>query len=201
MANEVAKQICFHHGQLQGALSHVQLERVEVDDFSSEQITVLAGGGRAVFRPAHPLGAAQQAANAGDQDGQLERLRQVIVRPGGKPVQHVLGAIAGGQYQYGNELAGVAQFGDDRESVFAWQHHVEHHQVEPAPRVHKRLERAFAGVDDFHFVALGLEIEAQAGGEVLLILNNQDSAHVYCGGAVGSCRVKVLPRPAPWLSA
>ena len=47
--------------------------------------------GVSVGRLALPLRTAQQPADARDENGQLERLRQVVVRAGLEPVQHVLG--------------------------------------------------------------------------------------------------------------
>ncbi len=93
----------------------------------------------------------------------------------------------------------MPQLGDHREAVLARQHHIQHHQVEAALPVRQQPERALTAVDDFHVVALGFEIEAQPRGQVLLVFYNQYPAH--CGGAMGSCRVNVLPRPAPGLSA
>ena len=60
-----------------------------------------------------------------------------------------------------------------------------------------RLERRFAGVDHLHLVALGLQVEAQPFGEVLLVFDDQNAAHL----AIGSCSTNVLPRPGPSLSA
>ena len=69
--DQVAKQVRLHEGQLQRAVSHVQLESFKVDDLPGEQIAVFARSSRVLRRGPQPLGAAQQAANAGDQDGQF----------------------------------------------------------------------------------------------------------------------------------
>ena len=62
------------------------------------------------------------------------------------------------------------------------------------------LERGLAGVDDVGGVALGFEVEAQALGEVLLVLDDQDRgpATVMRSAARGSSSVKVLPLPRPF---
>ena len=92
---------------------------------------------------------------------------------------------------------------DDGEAVLARQHHVEHHEIEAAVRgVGQPLERRLAGLDDLDAVALGLEIEAQPLGQVLLVFDDQHALRSSClAAARGSSSVKVLPCPAPSLSA
>src|SRR5262249_51843453 len=73
VANQVAKEVRLHQRQLQRAVSDVQLESVEVHHLSREKVTVLTRRARRVLQSTQPFGPAQQSANAGDQNGQLER--------------------------------------------------------------------------------------------------------------------------------
>ena len=59
------------------------------------------------------------------------------------------------------------------------------------------FERGLPGLHHFHLIALGFQIETQALGQVLLVFDYQNSAHL----AIGSCSTKVLPCPGPSLSA
>src|SRR5262249_33294021 len=66
-------------------------------------------------------------------------------------------------------------------------------------------QRGFAGVDHVSVVALGLEVEPQPLGQVLLVFDDEDAlghrAPHADAGALGSSSVNVLPRPCPALSA
>ena len=151
-----------------------------------------------------PLRPAQQAADARQQDGELGRLGQIVVGAGGKSLQHVFGTPARRQHQDRHELLGGAQLGHDRESVLARQHHVEHDQIEWAVvATEQALERGFAVIHDFGGEALRLEVEAQALGQVLLVLDDEHAlrGRAHASVAFGSSSVKVLPCPCPWLSA
>ena len=92
----------------------------------------------AAWRAGQPFAAAQQAPDAGDQDGQVEGLGEVIVGAGGEALQNVVGMAARGQHQGGNELAGLPHFGHDGEAVLAGQHDVQHHDVERRRRLRRR---------------------------------------------------------------
>src|SRR5262249_29552873 len=100
-----------------------------------------------------------------------------------------------------NELPRMAKFGDHREPVFAGQHDVEDDQVKILRSAGQYLESGLACVGQIHLVAFRFQVEAQTRGEMLLVLDDQDPAHAYCGGPPGSCNMKVLPMPVPWLSA
>ena len=65
------------------------------------------------------------------------------------------------------------------------------------------LERGFAVIDDFGGIALGLEVEAQALGKVLLVFDDEHALRgpAHASVAFGSSSVKVLPCPCPSLSA
>ena len=85
----------------------------------------------------------------------------------------------------GTNCRACAQLGDHREAVLARQHHVEHDEIERLSRRSEQpLQRRLAGVDDFDAVALGLEVEAQPFGEMLLVLDDQDAVRgvVMLGG-------------------
>ncbi len=90
--------------------------------------------------------------------------------------------------------------GGDLEAVNARQHHVEHDGVEALPPAEEHVERRLAVGHRLDAVALGFEVEAQAVGEVLLVLDYQHRrAHLW--SPLGRRIVNVLPRPGPSLSA
>ena len=62
--------------------------------------------------------------------GKFEGLGEVIVGAGGEAAEDVVGMAARGEHEGGDEHAGLTQFADDGEAVFAGQHHVQHHEVE-----------------------------------------------------------------------
>ena len=149
-----------------------------------------------------PRRAAQQTADARQQDGQLRRLRQVIVGAGREAIEDIFGTAAGRKDQHRHELPGLTQLRNDGEAVLARQHDIQHHEIEAAVGgVGQLLERRLAGLDDLDPVSLGLEVEAQPLGQMLLVLDDQDPRRTHARAARGNSSVKVLPRPAPWLSA
>ena len=134
-----------------------------------------------------------------DQDGQVERLRQIVVGASLEPLQHVLLPSARGQHQDRHEVPGGAQFGRHGEAVLARQHDVEDHHVERLPLTQRQVERLLAACGDRDLMPLGGQVEADAVGDVLLVLDDQDSAHQP--EVRGSCSVNVAPRPSPSLCA
>ena len=155
-----------------------------------------------------PRAPAEQAGDARQQDGEVERLGQVVVGARLEAAQHVVGVRAGGQQHHRHELPRRAQPPHHLEAVEAGQHDVEQDDIEPA--------RAGGGPDEAlqgHLAvllhlggeALRLEVQLEAAGQVLLVFDDEDAARDAVGGShhafSGSSRVKVLPRPAPRLSA
>ena len=107
-------------------------------------------------------------------------------------------------------MAGGAQLGGRLEAVLARQHHVEDHDVHRQLVVEEQRQRVLAVVGDGHFVAFGLEVEAQAVGEMRLVVHDEDAAHADLGcnatasaspAKRGSSTVNVAPCPSPSLCA
>src|ERR1035438_4010894 len=155
------------------------------------------GGGRGGNRRSQPLAAAQESANARDQDGQFEGLRQVVVGARFETQEDVLGMTARGQHQGRNKLPRPPQFAHHGEPILAGQHDVQHHHVEARSVGQQLFERRLPGLHHFHLIALGLQIKTQALGQVQFVFHYEDSAHL----AIGSWSAKVLPCPGPSLSA
>ena len=148
-----------------------------------------------------PRAPAEQAGDPGQQDGEVERLGQVVVGPRLEPEQHVVGVRAGGQQHHRHELPRRAQPPHHLEAVESGQHDIEQDDVEPCTvggRVNEALQGHRAVLLHLGGETLRLEIELQAPGEVFLVFDDEDAAH---DAFSGSSRVKVLPRPAPRLSA
>ena len=135
---------------------------------------------------------------AGEKNGQLERLRKVIVGAGAETFEDILGTAARGENQNRNEILGFAQSGDDFETVNAGQHHVEDDGVEAPVRFEQAFQRGLAIAGEFDGVAFGLQVEAEAFGEVRFVFDDQHFRHARL---LGSSRVTVVPRPSPALSA
>ena len=101
---------------------------------------------------------------------------QVVVGARLESLQDILGPAARRQHQHRHELPGFAQLADDGEAILARQHDVEDDQVERRRRLAEQpRQRRLAGLDDGGDVALRLEVEAQALGEVLLVLDDEDA--------------------------
>ena len=136
---------------------------------------------------------------ARQQDLQLERFRQVIVGAGLEPLQDVGRAAARGQHQHRHEVPLGAQLLNDLKAVASRQHHVEHDRVIRRAIGEQAIERGLAVAIDVNRVALGLEVEPQAIGQVCLVFNDQDAAHLFF--TRGNSSVNVAPLPSPMLSA
>ena len=213
--DQVLKQVALHLRELIRLLADVQLQRLEVQRLAGKrQLLVL------VLILLHPLAAAQQSAQPGQQNLQLERLGQVIVRARLETLQHIGGPAARGQHQHRHVMPGGAQLLRHREAVLARQHHVEHDGVVAVAIGQQPIERLLAVAIDVHRVALGFEIEPQAFGQVRFVFDDQDAAHpstrrrALASGplasvrsrstgplARGSSSVNVEPLPSPALSA
>jgi hypothetical protein len=169
--DQIAQQVGFHQRERQRAIADPKFQRVEVDGFSRERIFVV--------RLAQPLGSPQQAADAREQNRQLGRLGQVVVRAGGEPFQHVFRAPARGQHQHGHELLRGAKLRYHGEAILSRQHHIEHDEIElGAGLPEQALEGAIPRIDDFGLEALRLEVEAEPLGQVQLVLHDQHALHV-----------------------
>ena len=107
----------------------------------------------------------------------------------------------------GVKFASLAHARGHLEAVQPGQHHVEDHEVEAAapPGLGEAREGLGAVARHLDLVALDLEVELDPGGEVLLVLDDEDARHRQrLGGASrrpGRVMVKVEPRSGPALSA
>ena len=149
----------------------------------------------------HPVAAAQQSLQTGEQNRKFKRFGKIVVSAGGKAVKHVLGAASRGEHQHGNEILSCAQLAGDREPIFAGKHDIEDDCVEILPLAivpQKQLQRALAISRNFNRMPLGLEIELQPLGEMGFVFDDEHSAHAVL---LGSSKTTVVPRPSPSLSA
>ena len=159
------------------------------------------------FRPgrlvaAQPAPAPEETVDAGKEDREVERLGQVVVGARLEPVQHVVGARARGEQHDRHELPRRAEPPDHLEPVETGQHDVEEDDVEAAGvgvGADETLEGDRAVLLDLGRVPFRFEIQLEARGEMLLVLDDENAAHEEA--LSGSSSVKVLPRSAPRLSA
>ena len=90
-------------------------------------------------------------------------------------------------------------------TVIAGQHHIQDNGIESFTFVDEPLQSRFAVGGDLDGVPFCLQVEAQAIGQMRLVLNDNDAAHAtvsFCGNSfLGNSRVTVVPLPAPSLSA
>ena len=210
--NQVRQQVALHLRQLVLAIAGVQLQRVQVQRVAAERQQA-----RRVRLPrlfARPAAAPQQPAHARQQDGQLERLRQVVVGAGLEAFQHVFGPPPRGQHQHRHELAGLAQRPHHAEAVAPGQHHVENHRGVGRAVAEQPRQRVVAVTVHVHLVSISFEIEAQPLRDVIFVFDDEDAAHrgTGLGGVIcavtfglafkrGSSSVKVAPVPSPSLCA
>ena len=131
-----------------------------------------------------PAPASLQALEARHENCKLERLGQVVVRPGLEAAQHVLRAPARRQHQDRDELPGSAQLRSNGETVLARQHHVEHHDLECMPLFQEQLERLFAVTRHDGLVAFRFEVEAETVGDVLFVFDDEDASSCHWVTAV-----------------
>ena len=199
MPHQIAQQRRLHHRQrlLRRAAAQHLVAKVDADVREAVLVDVPLAPRRGVAP--QPRAPAEQTGDPRQQNGEVERLRQEVVGSRLEALQHVVGARAGGQQHHRHELPRGPQPAHHLETVETRQHDVEQDDVE--------LARAGAGEPaqghlavllDVGGVAFRLEVQLQARGEVFLVFDDEDAAH---DAFSGSSRVKVLPRPAPRLSA
>ena len=139
----------------------------------------------------------------------MKRLREIVVASGLEPANPVGHFRLGGQEEDGRIDASSTRLLAQREPVHARQHHVENHEL--VARIPNPLQRLPAVANPVDVEALGLQVEADAGGEVLLVLDEQDPHLVFDYGshdaAPAACRLmghvtrNTAPRPGPSLLA
>ena len=210
MLHEIPQQVALHLRQPERSALGPHLHRAEVEHPPGEGVGVgggVFGRGRVALVPA---AAAEQAVDAREEDGQLERLGEVIVGAGLEPAQHVVGAAAGGEHQDRHVLPGGPQLRGRLETVLAGQHDVEDDDVERLVAFEQQGQRLLAVVGHGDVMAFGLEVEAQAVGDVRLVVHDEDAAHAGFDRSTtvsaspanrGSSTVNVAPWPSPSLCA
>src|SRR5580692_2298866 len=196
----MTQQVGLHQSQLDGVAVDAQLEFAKV--YGSPVEGEVVGGRR--LADAHPLAAAQQTLQPRQQDGKFERLGKIVVGPGSKAPEHVLGAAAGSQHQHGNEILRGAQLGGDGKTVLAGKHHVEHDGIELLALgsllvaiffmtvfviAQQQLDGALAISSNFDTVAFGFEIETQTLRDVRFVLHDQNAAHARFSRTALSARL------------
>src|SRR5579883_560121 len=194
--DQVPQEIGFHKRQGENLAADAQFEQVEADRLAVEGKTVARRGLRQSERCFEPGAAAQETADARDENRELERFRQVVVRSGSEAAQHVLRMAARSEHQGRDELAGAAELLDNGKAVLAGQHHVQNEEIGRLSAIEEAGQGVLAGRRDLHRIAFFFQVVAQAVGQVLLVLHHQDARHHFAGNS----RINVLPRPGPSLS-
>ena len=127
--------------------------------------------------------------------------RATLVGAGLEPLDAILRGATRGQHDDGRVVAGVAQLVAELEAAL-----VGEHDVQDDERVTVRQEEPLGGLargaGEVDLVALELEVELEAGREVLFVLDDQDAvgriAHAArVLGGLGSVTRIVVPRPGP----
>src|SRR2546422_4421604 len=111
VADEMAEKLGFHKSQVDGVAVDPQLKFAEVDGAAVEGENVISLGRRGLcgggwtrgLRLPHPVAAAQQSLQTGEQNGKFKRFGKIVVSAGGKAVKHVLGAASRGEHQHRSE--------------------------------------------------------------------------------------------------
>ena len=119
---------------------------------------------------------ADERAEPGQELGEGERLRQVVVRAGVEARDPVVDRVTGGQHQHRHPDARPAQLAAGLEAVAAREHHVEDDRVVGVRLGHP--ERVVAGGRDVRGVALLGEPAADEARHLQLVLDNKN-AHAH----------------------
>ena len=195
--DQMAQQRRLHQRQRLLGPAAAQHLVAEVDVGAGETVLVGLRRGPRLAAP-QPPAAAQQPLDARQQNGQVERLRQIVVGPRLEPAQDVVGVRAGRQQHDGDEPPRLAQPPHDLEPVEARQHDIEQHHVEGARvPVEQPRQGVLAVLLDVGREPFRLEVELQPRREMVFVFDDEDAVHDFNG----SSRVNVLPRSAPRLSA
>ena len=121
-----------------------------------------------------PGGAAEEGFEADEEDVEVEGLGEVVVGAGFDAFEDVFGAGAGGEEQDGSVDAGFAEGADDGEAVGAGEHAVEDDGGGLFGWGEKPGEGGVAVGLVMGAVALGLEVEEEALGEVVFVFDDGD---------------------------
>jgi DNA-binding response OmpR family regulator len=169
----------------------------KIDPLPGErELLQLLGSARGVTE--EPGLAPQQSLHACQQNRKVERFGQVVVRACLEPGQHVVGMGTGGQQHHGHEPPGLTEPTDHLEPVQPREHHVQQDHVESVRIRGQPVQRDLAVFLDLDDKPLRFQVQSQSRGEVFLVLDDQHPIHDDFNG---SSSVKVLPFPAPLLSA
>src|SRR5690606_32615452 len=173
--------------------------RLEIDAVAAELEGAVALG--------IPAAAAQDRRDPEQQLAQVEWLREVVVAARLESAYPVLRIALHGQEHHGRLHAFGADRLADLETVHLRHHHVEQDQV--VALAADLLEPRETVVRDVRDVALGLEVLANAFGQVRLVVDDEDARppvalrlHArHHAAAFGHVTVTVAPRFAPSLTA
>ena len=141
--------------------------------------------------------AAEQALDAGQQLGEVERLGDVVVGAELEAVDHVVRLVARREHEDRREVAVLAQPLADLEAVDLGQADVEQDQV-VAPRL-RRGQAGAAVAGDVDVVVLAVQVDAEALGEGLLVLDQQDAGDRFAGHERDSAKGRVTTNRVPGL--
>ena len=169
MPDQVAQHVGLHQGQWKHLSRTCSSSRSKCTDLSpkvkvsSARLAARPAARHGIHRRAQPLAAAQQAADAGDQNGQFEGFGEVVVGAGGEAAQHIVRMAARRQHQGGHELPGLAQSRTSpRSRLCRAASRPEPPRRRAAMRALQQLQRRFARVHHLHLIAFRLQVEAQA---------------------------------------
>ncbi len=126
-----------------------------------------------------PSFAAQQASDTRDQDGQIERLGQIIIGARFKSLQDVLRARAGRQHEYGNVVVRRAQSSSHGEPIFSRQHYIQDERGKVCSLFRQQLQGLLARAADAHGISFRLQIETKPFSQMRFIFHDKDSRHTW----------------------
>src|ERR1700733_6786381 len=207
IAYQMPQKFRLHQRQMNRASPGAQFERSEVDRLSVKRkcSKVFAFGAIAPglarcrrLSSTLPLTAPQQPLQACQQNRELKRLRQVIIRPGGKTLQHIFGTSARCEHEHRDVIPRCAQLRYHAESVLPRQHDVEYDGVKRFFPVEETAGSRFPIPDHLRHIPFGLAIEAQPLRQMRFIFHYQNAAHA---AHLGNSSTIVVPCPSPSLSA
>ena len=163
MAQQVFEQLEFTYRQVDDVLTARDLARDQID------IEIADRQARRLRRTA----AADERANARNQLGKGEWLDEVVVGAAVEAGDAVLERVARGQYQNGRLQSAGTNRAQNLQAVPPGETEIEKHGIERFGVDPK--ERRFARAFHDHVVLFSLEPLAQSVGDLLLVLDDQDS--------------------------
>ena len=178
--DEIFEQLHLQARQPHRLALHPHLPGVEVHLGRAEPVDRLGRTTAAVARRAaavHAGPAGEEVAHHREQLLQVEGLLEIHVGAGVEAADPILDERPGGEHHHRHVVAGGTDGLADGVAAHAREHDVEHDEIEPRSGRFQPLEGRLAVTGHADGMPLRLEVELDAEGEVLFVLDDEDLGH------------------------